>query len=241
MLGVGRWAFAFSSMLTAIIVAAGSSRRMGIDKLFAKIAGKLVLAHVVDAFERADCVTEIVIVARKDRLDQIEKIARDNKWKKVRSIVAGGERRQDSVFIGLSQLGEDVRYVAVHDAARPLITPKEIGRVFRSCRKHGGAALAEPVTDTLKRANVDFAVADPIDRNGVYAMQTPQIFETKSLKGAYRLVAKKNLSVTDEVSAVELLDRRIVLVPAHDFNFKMTFPRDLPLAEFILKQRAQTG
>ena len=116
-------------MLTAIIVAAGSSRRMGIDKLFAKIAGKPVLAHAIGAFECADCVTEIILVARKDRFGEIEKTAHDQKWTKVRSIVPGGEHRQDSVRAGLEQLGENVRYVAVHDAARPLITPEHFNRV----------------------------------------------------------------------------------------------------------------
>jgi 2-C-methyl-D-erythritol 4-phosphate cytidylyltransferase len=228
-------------MLTAIIVAAGSSQRMGFDKLFSVIAGKPVIAHTIHAFERAKSVTEIIVVAREDRRDELKKLARSQKWRKIRSIVLGGARRQDSVCAGLGQLGGNTLYVSVHDAARPLITPKEIERVFQSCRKHGGAALAGAVTDTLKRADVDFTVTDPIDRNGVYAIQTPQIFEKKLLKEAYRLIAKKNLSVTDEVSAVEVLGRQTVLVPNHDFNFKITFQCDLPMAEFILKQRAQTG
>jgi 2-C-methyl-D-erythritol 4-phosphate cytidylyltransferase len=77
-----------------------------------------------------------------------------------------------------------------------------------------------------------------VDRSGIYGMQTPQVFARKILEDAYDLVAKKKIAVTDEVSAVELLGRKIVLVPNHDFNFKITYPRDLPLAEFVLRQRA---
>jgi len=227
-------------MLTAIIVAAGRSRRMGIDKVMAAIAGKPVFAHAIGAFEQADCVTEIVIVGRKDRLGEIETISRKHNWTKVRSIVAGGEHRQDSVRVGLDQLGENIRYVAVHDAARPLITPEQIERVFQCCRKHGAAALAEAVTDTLKRADADLAVADAVDRQRLYAMQTPQIFERALLEQAYRTVAEKRILVTDEVSAVEYFGRKVVLVVNDDFNFKITYPRDLTLAEFVLRQRAAT-
>jgi len=127
----------------------------------------------------------------------------------------------------------------VHDAARPLVTPEKITAVFEVCRTSGGAAtLAKLINDTLKRADVDLAVKESVDRNSVYGMQTPQVFSRKMLEEAYQVVAKKKVSVTDEVSAVELLGRKIVLVPNHDFNFKITYPRDLPMAEFVLKQRA---
>ena len=101
-----------------------------------------------------------------------------------------------------------------------------------------GASRSRLVRQVLKRADADLIVTDRVDREGVYAMQTPQVFGRKLLEEAYELVAKKNISVTDEVSAVEVLQHKIVLVPNHDFNFKITYPRDLPLAEFVLKQRA---
>jgi 2-C-methyl-D-erythritol 4-phosphate cytidylyltransferase len=226
-------------MLSAIIVAAGGSRRMGFDKLFAPIAGKSVLAHSVDAFERADSVAEIILVALPDRQDEVEKILRAENFKKVRSIVAGGERRQDSVSAGLERLDESARYVAVHDAARPLITPQQIERVYEVSRTHGAAASAEPVTDTLKHADVDLAVTGSVDRHQLFAMQTPQIFEARLLREAFRTVFDQNIVVTDEVSAVERLGRKIVLVPNEDLNFKITYPQDLPLAEFVLNQRSQ--
>jgi 2-C-methyl-D-erythritol 4-phosphate cytidylyltransferase len=125
----------------------------------------------------------------------------------------------------------------VHDAARPLVTPEQIERLFEQCRRHGAAALAEPINDTLKRADVDLIVTDSVDRHQLYAMQTPQIFERALLEEAYRAIHTNKGSVTDEVSAVERLGRKVFLVPNDDLNFKITYPRDLPLAEFVLKQR----
>ena len=226
-------------MLSAIIVAAGSSWRMGFNKLFATMAEKPVIAHTILAFERSRSVTEIIIVAREDQRDEIGEMAGVESFKKIRSIIAGGEHRQDSVCAGLRRLSADAKYVAVHDAARPLITTEQIERVFERCRAHGAAALAEPVSDTLKRTGIDLAVTDSVDRRQLYAMQTPQIFERALLEEAYRAVYADNVSVTDEVSALERLGRNVVLVLNDDFNFKITYPRDLPLAEFILKQRTR--
>jgi len=226
-------------MLSAIIVAGGSSQRMGFDKLFAVIAGEPVIAHTIRAFEHASSVSEIVVVARKERHDEIRKIRRAAGFKKVRSIVPGGERRQDSVRAGLNRIDHEARYVAVHDAARPLITPEQIGRAFEQCRVHGSAALAQPVNDTLKRADADLLVVGLVDRHQLYAMQTPQIFERKLIEDAYRDVDAEKASVTDEVSAVERLGHKIALVLNDDFNFKITYPRDLPLADFILRERKE--
>ena len=235
-------------MLSVIIVAAGSSERMGFDKLFALVSGKPVIAHTIAAFERTDCVDEIILVGRADCLGELRKVVEQPT--KVKEIVAGGTERSDSVRAGLDHLNPKSDFVAVHDAARPLVTPEKITRVFEVCRTTGGAAtLAEPINDTLKRADlaavaasakeaVDLAVKESVDRSGIYGMQTPQVFARKLLEEAYQEVARKNVSVTDEVSAVELLGRKIVLVANHDFNFKITYPRDLPMAEFVLKQRA---
>jgi 2-C-methyl-D-erythritol 4-phosphate cytidylyltransferase len=214
---------------------------MGFDKLFAVIAGEPVIAHPIRAFERATSVGEIVVVAREDRHDEIRKINRDRGFEKVLSIVPGGERRQDSVRAGLDRIRHDAKYVAVHDAARPLITPKQIERAFAQCRVHGAAALAQPVNDTLKRADAHLLVVGSVDRHQIYAMQTPQIFERKLLEDAYRAVYAENILVTDEVSAVERLGYKVALVLDDDFNLKITYPRDLPLADFIIRDRAKDG
>jgi 2-C-methyl-D-erythritol 4-phosphate cytidylyltransferase len=224
-------------MLTAILVAAGDSRRMGFDKLFAAVAGKLVIAHTIGAFERAKSVAGIIVVAREDRHDDIKAIVREEKFGKVRSIIPGGKHRQDSVRAGVDQLDSASRYVAVHDAARPLVTAEQIERVFQQCTKHGAAALAEPINDTLKRAGSDLLVCGSVDRDQLYAMQTPQIFKRQLIEEAYRAVYSENISVTDEVSAVERLGHEVVLVVNNDFNFKITYPRDLPLAELLLRKR----
>jgi 2-C-methyl-D-erythritol 4-phosphate cytidylyltransferase len=226
-------------MLSAIIVAAGDSRRMGFDKLFATIAGRPVIAHTIRAFERAGCVDEIIVAAREDRHGEIKTIVRNENFKKVRSIIPGGKHRQDSVRAGLSHLGAAAKYVAVHDAARPLIAVEQIELVFEQCRIHAGASLAEPISDTLKYADAEFFVTGSVERHQLYAVQTPQIFERQLIDDAYRAVYAENASVTDEVSAVERLGRKIILVPNKDLNFKITYPRDLPLAEFVLTQRIQ--
>ena len=228
-------------MLSAILVAGGSSLRVGFDKLFAVIAGEPVIAHPIRAFERATSVDEIVVVAREDRHDEIRKISRDRGFKKVLSIVPGGERRQDSVRAGLDRINRDAKYVAVHDAARPLITPEQIERAFEQCRVHGAAALAQPVNDTLKRADADLMVVGSVDRHQIFAMQTPQIFERKLIEDAYRAVYAENILVTDEVSAVERLGYKVALVLDDDFNLKITYSRDLPVADFIIRDRAKDG
>ncbi len=128
----------------------------------------------------------------------------------------------------------------MHDAARPLVTPKQIELLLHQCQIHGAAALAEPINDTLKRADADLLVTQSVDRQELYAMQTPQMFERALIDEAYRAVYAENSLVTDEVSALERLDRKIALVLNDDFNFKITYPRDLLLAEFVLTQRGKS-
>jgi 2-C-methyl-D-erythritol 4-phosphate cytidylyltransferase len=225
-------------MLTAIIVAAGSSQRMGFDKLLALLGDKPVLAHTLDAFERTGSVDEIILVARAERLAELQELVAQNAFKKVRAVVAGGTHRQDSVHAGLERLNAEAYYVAVHDAARPLVIPEQIERVFALAREHGAAALAEPITDTLKRADENRFVTGGVARDGLYAMQTPQIFSRELLVAAYARIAEKNLSITDEVSAVEHFGAKVLLVPNEEFNLKITYPRDLLLAQSALTRRS---
>jgi 2-C-methyl-D-erythritol 4-phosphate cytidylyltransferase len=225
-------------MLSAIIVAAGSSQRMGFDKLLALLCDRPVLAHTLDAFEQTSCVDEIILVARAERVVEFQDLVKETGFKKVRKVIAGGARRQDSVRAGLEELGETAGHVAVHDAARPLVMPEQIERVFSLAQEHGAAALAEPITDTLKRADKEGFVTGGVAREGLYAMQTPQIFSRKLLADAYAAVAANHVSVTDEVSAVEHLGARVLLVPNAEFNVKITYPRDLLLAQAALTRRS---
>jgi 2-C-methyl-D-erythritol 4-phosphate cytidylyltransferase len=226
-------------MLSAIIVAGGSSQRMGFDKLFAVIAGEPVMAHSIRAFDRTSSVSEIVVVAREQSHEAIRKIISASRFTKVAQIVRGGERRQDSVRAGLDAIDENANYVAVHDAARPLVTPDQIERAFEQCCVHSAASLAQPVNDTLKRADAELSVVGSVDRHQLWAMQTPQMFERRLIQDAYREVYTEDILITDEVSAVERLGHKIALVFNDDFNFKITYARDLPVADFILRDRAK--
>ena len=225
-------------MLSVIIVAAGSSQRMGFDKLLALLGDKPVLAHTIDAFERTPSVDEIILVARAERVEEFEELVRQNDFKKVRSVIAGGELRHDSVRAGMGRVSEKATHVAVHDAARPLVTPEQIGRVHELARLHGGAALAEPITSTVKRADETGVVTGGVPRENLYAMQTPQIFARDLLDKAYAKIGAANLLVTDEVSAVEHLGGKVVLVPNEEWKIKITYPRDLLLAQAVLARRA---
>ena len=225
-------------MLSAIIVAAGSSQRMGFDKLLALLGDQPVLAHTIRAFERTESVTEIILVARAERVKEFEELLGQNDFRKVHHVIPGGEQRQDSVRTGLERVRSETTFVAVHDAARPLVTPEQIERVFEVARVHGGAALAEPITNTLKRADSNGVVTGGVSRESLYAMQTPQIFSRDLLEKAYAAVAENKLSVTDEVSAVEETGAKVVLVPNEEWNIKITYPRDLLLAQAVLARRS---
>jgi 2-C-methyl-D-erythritol 4-phosphate cytidylyltransferase len=223
-------------MLTAIIVAAGSSQRMGFDKLLALLAGKPVLAHTIAAFEQTPSVHEIILVARAERVAEFQELLGQNRFEKVRHVISGGEQRQDSVSAGLKRVSTECRFIAVHDAARPLVTPEQIEMVFACARKHGAAALAAPVT--IKRAGEDRVVTGGVARDNLYAMQTPQIFARDLLERAYTAVAAEKLSITDEVSAVEHLGEKVLLVANDDWNVKITYPRDLLLAQASIARRS---
>ena len=224
-------------MLTAIIVAGGSSRRMGFDKTFAMLGGRPLVAHSVATFDATASVTDIVVVGLEDRLAELRDALSGHRLQKLRAIIAGGVLRQDSVAQGLSALDAKTEFIAVHDAARPLVTPAQIERVYAAAREHGAASLAAPVTDTLKRADEHHVVCGSVNREGLYAMQTPQVFARQLLIDAYARVASEKLVITDEVSAVESLGRKVVLVPNDDSNFKITYPPDLALAELVLAAR----
>ncbi len=228
-------------MLTAIIVAGGSSQRMGFDKLLAPLGGRPVVAHSIAAFEQTKSVTRIILVARAKHLVDYEKVVEAGAFAKVSAVIPGGMRRQDSVRRGLDQLDTATEFVAVHDAARPLVRPELIERIFALARRVGGAASAAPVIDTLKRVDDEHFVTGGIERANFFAVQTPQIFRRDLLEKACRAVFEAGLEVTDEISAVERVGAKVILVPNEEPNFKITYSSDLPLAEFVLRQRPRQG
>jgi 2-C-methyl-D-erythritol 4-phosphate cytidylyltransferase len=222
-------------MLSAIIVAGGSSQRMGFDKLFARLKGEPVLAHSVRAFEVSNIVGEIILVGRADRLSELERLVSTGGFGKVTAIVPGGTRRQDSVLRGLERIKEGSDFVAVHDAARPLVQPKLIAQIFHTAQIHGGAASGAPVSDTLKRVNEKQVVIGGVERANLFAVETPQIFRRELLEKAYEAVFADGLEITDEISALELIGGTVVIVPNDEPNLKITYAADLARAEFLFR------
>ena len=227
-------------MLTALIVAAGSSQRMGFDKLFADLAGKPVVAWSVAAFEACAAVDQIVVVTRPEREPLFRTLALSEGWAKLRAILPGGAQRHLSVWNGLQTLANTPDdYVAVHDGARPLVTPDMITRCLETARATGAACCAAPVSDTLKRADSNGRIVGSVDRQDLWAMQTPQTFSVPKLVAAYRQVIDAGLTVTDETSALEHADQPISLLNSGDFNLKITYPQDLELARHLLALRGR--
>ncbi len=200
---------------------------MGFDKMFAKIGDQPILRHSIAAFEKTRQVNDIIIVARKDRVSLVSDLVREAAFKKVRHVIKGGERRQDSVACALSHVADSCQFISVHDGARPLVTPTQIERVLQAAAASGAAASAHPVTETLKRADKDFLVSEDISREAMWAMETPQIFRSEILKQAFAKVIAENLEVSDEVSAVQRLGLPVQLVHNESLNPKITFPADL--------------
>jgi 2-C-methyl-D-erythritol 4-phosphate cytidylyltransferase len=217
---------------TAIIVAAGASRRMGFDKLASPLAGTPVLRRTLDAFLAARSITEIIIVCPLQRWDQM---IGDGEFSKPVRRIDGGLNRQDSVAAGLGALARSVELVAVHDGARPLVSPADIDRCVDVAQTHRAATLARRVTETLKRSDSDEFSAESISRENLWFMETPQVFETSLLRQAYDFLNQHDLVVTDEVSAVEVLGIRVKFVESGQPNLKITTPADLALSEALLR------
>ena len=225
-------------MNSAIIVAAGASRRMGFDKIFATLHGKPVLYWSIKGFQDCPDIDEIVVVTRAEKVAEVQKLVAAEKLTKVTSVVEGGAERHLSVWNGLRAIqAEGSQYVAIHDAARPLITPKLISACVALAKKNGSACCASPIPDTVKRASHEMVVTDDVERRNLWAMQTPQIFGSALIMQAYASVMARNELVTDEVSAIQRIGKRVALLENDDYNFKITFPRDLPLAEQVIDIR----
>jgi 2-C-methyl-D-erythritol 4-phosphate cytidylyltransferase len=214
----------------AVIVASGSSRRMGFDKLAADLRGKPVLAHTVDAFLRTAGISRIVVVCPEERFALLDPLD----FTKPVERVDGGEHRQHSVMNGLAALDAEDLLVAVHDGARPLVRPEAIETCIEAARKYGAATLARAVADTLKKADAEGFARYPVDRTNLWAMETPQVFRTSLLRRAYAGIAERQTIVTDEVSVVEAMGISTKLVVTEHPNPKVTVPADLALAAALL-------
>jgi 2-C-methyl-D-erythritol 4-phosphate cytidylyltransferase len=216
----------------AIIVAAGSSQRMGgFDKLLLPLGDRPVIAHSLAAFTSHPRIEVLVVVASATNEDAIRELLPDKGTKA--SIVLGGPRRRDSVLNGMAAV-EGCEYVVVHDGARPLVTPEMIDAALDGAIESGAALCAVPVADTVKRSDLEGLVESTISRERLWLAQTPQAFRLDVLRRAH---LSHDIDATDDAALVELLGEPVRLVAGSAENVKITTPSDLRLAAAILAAR----
>jgi 2-C-methyl-D-erythritol 4-phosphate cytidylyltransferase len=221
------------SKVGAIVVAAGGSQRMnGVDKMMAPLGGKPLLVWSIEALQRSPKVDRIVLVNSQKNLESVQCMVIDHKWTKVAEVCMGGRRRQDSVAAGLKMLGE-CEWVIIHDGARPLLTVDLIERGLEAARETGAAVAAVPVIDTVKLAGDDRIVIETPPRENLWAVQTPQVFRFAIIKEAYQ---QSRGDVTDDAMLVEQIGNKVKLFQGSYDNIKITTPRDLAIAETIIKE-----
>jgi len=199
----------------------------GVDKVFAPLGSKPVLAHVLDAFATCDSIDQIVVVVSKANIERSRQLIAEQKLSKPIEVCAGGRRRQDSVAAGLGKLN-NCQWVVIHDGARPLITTDLIERGLEAAQETGAAAAAIPVTDTIKVVGSDRIVHQTPPRQNLWAVQTPQVFRLGLISEAYRQAEGE---VTDDASLVEQLGYKVKLYMGSYDNIKITTPDDLLIAE----------
>ena len=222
----------------ALVAAAGSSSRMGgINKLLEPLDGIPVLVRTLTALQQAELVDEIIVATREEDLMEISRLCRTYGIAKCSKVVRGGEDRLHSVLMAALEASPETELLAVQDGARPLVTPEVIDRAVKAAARCGAAAPAVAVKDTIKTVREDGSVENTPDRSTLRAGQTPQVFEASLLKAALQDEAEKNVSVTDDCSAVERLGKVVFLVEGDEENMKITTPMDLVLAEAILRDR----
>lgn len=217
--------------VTAIIVAAGEGKRFGLAKQFAPLKGKTVLDWCLERFERHDAVGDIILVL--GEVGEIQEYRR--RYKKVASVVCGGERRQDSVYSGLSCVDEkETELVLVHDGARPLVGQDLIGRVIKAAGEKGAVVPVIPVDDTIKRVDGE-RIIQTEDRTLLFRSQTPQGFSCFLLKEAFIRAREEGFYGTDEASLVERMGKEVFIVQGDPKNIKITTQDDLRVAEALIE------
>ena len=220
--------------VAAVIVAAGDSRRMdGVDKVLAPIMGRPLVAYSLQAFDDSPLIGTIVLVMSERNIEEGRRLVEEGGWHKVREVCAGGRRRQDSVRNGLNRV-RDTDWTAVHDGARPCVDGDMIARGLEAARQDGSAVAGVPVRDTIKAAGPDLLVDQTFVRDGLWAVQTPQVFRTDLLLQAHRDISE---DVTDDASMVERAGRPVRIFMGSHENIKVTTPEDMALAGAILKAR----
>lgn len=227
--------------VTAIIVAAGNSTRMGcgMSKQFIPLLGKPAVGYTLKAFEESYSISEVVVVCRESDLAQIKEVAENENCTKVKAFVFGGETRSESVKNGIMSASDKTTHFAIHDGARALILPEDIDSVVSVAFESRAATLVVPVTDTIKVIDNDgFIVSTPVRAN-LRAAQTPQVFEKELYLSA--LKATEGEDFTDDCALVETVGAKVKTVIGNYSNIKLTTVQDIPLAEAVLKKRLGRG
>ncbi len=220
----------------AIIPAAGSGTRMGLDhpKQYHRLAGVPILIHTIRAFVAVPSIDRFIVVVPQNFIAETHQLlTKYNLTSEAIIVTAGGRRRQDSVLAGMECLTDETEIVLVHDGARPLVTPDLIQRCLEAAWQHGAAIAAIPVKDTLKSSHPDQTIAATVDRQGLWQAQTPQAVRLPLLKQAY--AAFNDQDVTDEAALLELAGIAVTLIEGSETNIKITRPDDLILAEKIMR------
>ena len=220
---------------TAVIVAAGSSRRMGADKLFLPLAGIPVLVRTLLQFQACDSIDEIIVVTREDKLAEVADYCKRYGITKATKILQGGKERVESSAAGVFEADRHSAYIAISDGARPFTTPALITATVDAAKKYGAAAPAVPVKDTIKVAE-NGIVTDTPDRSKLYAIQTPQVFSADLIKGALTKAIRDKTPVTDDCSAVEAMGYPVHLVDGSYRNIKITTQEDMIVSQAYLAE-----
>ena len=222
----------------AVIVAAGSSQRMGgQNKLLLPLAGAPVLAHTLRAFEKCAAVRDIVLVCREQDILPYTELARSYGIGKLRTVTRGGDSRTASVLAGLRAAPADAALVAVHDGARPLVSEAVITEAVCAAAEHGAAAPVVPVKDSIKRI-ADGTIAADVPRDTLAAVQTPQVFRRELLLRALEDATRSGRSFTDDCAAVEAMGQAVQATHGSYENIKITTPEDILVAQALLQKEA---
>lgn len=222
-----------------IVVAAGRSERMGgIDKVFAQVSGRPLLAWTLGAFKRCEAIDAVVVVAATEAVERMRHFVREWRFANVVGVVPGGATRQASVRAGLDA-ARDAAIVVVHDGARLLVTPELIERGIDIAREAGAAVCALPSRDTVKEADGDPPMVRAThDRSRIWLAQTPQVFTRDLLLRAHEAAESE---ATDDAALVEALGHDVRLYEGASWNIKVTTPEDVVIAEALLRERYSGG
>jgi 2-C-methyl-D-erythritol 4-phosphate cytidylyltransferase len=227
--------------VAALVLAAGRGERLGADrpKAFVQVAGRALLVHALDALAASQEIDQVIpVLGQNDESAWGELASQLDSISKLSDPIIGGAERQDSMAAGLAALAADVSHVAVHDAARPLVSPADVDRVVQAAKRAGAAILAVPVRDTIKRVRAGRIVETP-PRSECFAAQTPQVFEVGILREALAKAALDGRIGTDEAEIVEALGIEVCVVEGDPGNIKVTDAEDLLLAERLLAGRRE--